>query len=98
MFLRIARQADPGLDVTGHEQALADVCRLLDGVPLALELAAARLRLVGIEGLRESLETGLELLRTTAPDVPERQRAMATTIAWSHDRLSEARASCAVAS
>ena len=89
MFLRIARQADPGLDVTGHEQALADVCRMLDGVPLALELAAARLRLVGIEGLLESLETGLELLRTTAPDVPERQRAMATTIAWSHDRLSE---------
>ena len=43
MFLRIARQADPGLDVTGHEQALADVCRMLDGVPLALELAAARL-------------------------------------------------------
>ena len=62
---------------------------MLDGVPLALELAAARLRLVGIEGLLESLETGLELLRTTAPDVPERQRAMATTIAWSHDRLSE---------
>jgi predicted ATPase/DNA-binding SARP family transcriptional activator len=89
MFLRIARQADPGLDVTGHEQALADVCRMLDGVPLALELAANRLRLVGIEGLLESLETGLELLRTTAPDVPERQRAMATTIAWSHDRLSE---------
>ena len=89
MFLRIARQADPGVDVTGHEQALADVCRMLDGVPLALELAAARLRLVGIEGLLESLETGLELLRTTAPDVPERQRAMATTIAWSHDRLSE---------
>lgn len=89
MFLRIARQADPGLDVTGHEQALAAVCRMLDGVPLALELAAARLRLVGIEGLLESLETGLELLRTTAPDVPERQRAMATTIAWSHDRLNE---------
>jgi predicted ATPase/DNA-binding SARP family transcriptional activator len=89
MFLRIARQADPGLDVTGHEQALAEVCRMLDGVPLALELAAARLRLVGMDGLLESLETGLELLRTTAPDVPDRQRAMATTIAWSHDRLGE---------
>ena len=89
MFLRIARQADPDLDVSGHEDALADVCRLLDGVPLALELAAARLRLVGFDGLRQSLESGLELLRTTAPDVPERQRAMATTIAWSHDRLGD---------
>jgi predicted ATPase len=42
-----------------------------------------------MDGLLESLETGLELLRTTAPDVPDRQRAMATTIAWSHDRLGE---------
>jgi predicted ATPase/DNA-binding SARP family transcriptional activator len=89
LFLRIAHQADPGLDVSGHEAELADVCRLLDGVPLALELAAARVRLVGIEGLRESLESGLELLRTTAPDVPERQRVLASTIAWSHDRLGE---------
>ena len=87
LFLRIAHQADPGLDVRGHESALADVCRLLDGVPLALELAAARVRLVGLDGLRESLESGLELLRTTAPDVPERQRVLASTIAWSHDRL-----------
>ena len=89
LFLRIAHQADPGLDVSGHESALADVCRLLDGVPLALELAAARVRMVGLEGLLESLESGLELLRTTAPDVPERQRALASTIAWSHDRLGE---------
>ena len=92
LFLRIARQADPGLDVRGHEAALAEVCRLLDGVPLAIELAAARVRLVGIDGLRESLESGLELLRTTAPDVPERQRALASTIAWSHDRLGDERA------
>ena len=89
LFLRIARQADPDLDVHGHEAALGEVCRLVDGVPLAIELAAARVRLVGIEGLRDSLVTGLELLRTTAPDVPERQRALASTIAWSHDRLAE---------
>ena len=68
---------------------MAEVCRLLDGVPLALELAAARVRLVGLDGLRESLESGLELLRTTAPDVPERQRVLASTIAWSHDRLGD---------
>jgi tetratricopeptide (TPR) repeat protein len=89
MFLRSARQTDPGLDVRGDEEGVAEVCRLLDGVPLAIELAAARVRLVGIDGLRESLHEGLELLRTTAPDVPERQRAVATTIAWSHDRLSD---------
>ena len=56
---------------------------------LAIELAAARVRLVGVEALRDSLESGLEMLRTTAPDVPERQRALATTIAWSHDRLGD---------
>jgi predicted ATPase/DNA-binding SARP family transcriptional activator len=89
LFSRLAQQADPQLDLTGRERELAEVCRLLDGVPLALELAAARVRLVGIDGLRASLETGLELLRTTAPDVPERQRALASTIAWSFDRLDE---------
>ncbi len=89
MFLRIARQADPGFDIGGNEGALAEVCRLLDGSPLAIELAAARVRLVGVEALRDSLESSLEMLRTTAPDVPERQRALATTIAWSHDRLEE---------
>ena len=87
LFTRLAQQADPHLDLTGRERELAEVCRLLDGVPLALELAAARVRVVGIGGLRESLESGLELLRTTAPDVPERQRALASTIAWSYDRL-----------
>ena len=89
LFVRIARQADPGFDIDGVEEALADVCRLLDGLPLAIELAAARVRLVGVEALRDSLESGLEMLRTTAPDVPERQRALATTIAWSHDRLGD---------
>ncbi|MEO6509476.1 MAG: BTAD domain-containing putative transcriptional regulator, partial [Nocardioides sp.] len=89
LFSRLAQQADPQLDLTGRERELAEVCRLLDGVPLALELAAARVRLVGLDGLRASLETGLELLRTTAPDVPERQRALASTIAWSFDRLDD---------
>ena len=89
LFVRIARQADPASTSTGGEEALADVCRLLDGSPLAIELAAARVRLVGVEALRDSLESGLEMLRTTAPDVPERQRALATTIAWSHDRLGD---------
>ena len=90
LFARIASQADPAFAVAGNEEALAEVCRLLDGVPLALELAAARVRLVGVEGLLTSLASGIELLRTTAPDVPERQRALASTIAWSHDRLDEA--------
>ena len=89
MFLRIAHQADRSFDLDGRVGAVAEVCRLLDGVPLALELAAARVRLVGLDGLRESLESGLELLRTTAPDVPERQRVLASTIAWSHDRLGD---------
>ena len=91
LFLRIARQADPRprrRRPGGRSWPRCAGCSTAS--PLALELAAARVRLLGLAGLRDSLESGLELLRTTAPDVPERQRALASTIAWSHDRLGDA--------
>jgi predicted ATPase/DNA-binding SARP family transcriptional activator len=95
LFTRAARQGDPSFVLDGHEDAVGEICRLLDGLPLALELAAARVRLLGVDGLSASLATGLELLRTTSPDVPERQRALASIIAWSHERLAdEARRLC----
>ena len=66
--------------------ALSDiraVCRALDGLPLAIELAAARTRLLTPAELRERLDRGLDVLPEAGPDRPERQRTLARTIEWS---------------
>jgi predicted ATPase/class 3 adenylate cyclase len=63
------------------------ICRRLDGLPLALELAAARLKLLEPLALLERLEERLPLLTQGALDLPERQRTLEATIAWSYDLL-----------
>ena len=65
----------------------ADICRRLDGLPLAIELGAARVRVLEPEGLLERLEDRLPILVTRARDVPERQRGLHATIEWSYDLL-----------
>jgi predicted ATPase/DNA-binding XRE family transcriptional regulator len=67
---------------------VADICRRLDGLPLALELAAARARGLPLSLLRERLEAALPLLTGGARDAPARQRSLRETIAWSFDLLS----------
>ena len=68
------------------------VCRRLDGPPLAVELAAARTRLLSPVEIRDHLERRFELLSGGPVDLPDRQRSIADTIAWSYDLLaSEAR-------
>ncbi len=95
LFGQRAVVAQPGFEVAGNELQVTALCRLLDGVPLALELAAARLRLVGVDRIGESLRAGVDLLSTASQEVPERQRALATTIQWSYDRLdADARRVC----
>lgn len=71
--------------------AVADVCRRLDGIPLALELAAASVPALGIADLRARL---VQSLSTFGPrrDMPQRQQTMLATIAWSYDLLSDAEA------
>lgn len=68
-------------------RAVAEICRRLDGLPLALELAAARLRLFSPEALVPRLEHSLKLLTGGARELPERQRTLRGAMAWSYDLL-----------
>lgn len=69
--------------------AVAEICRRLDCLPLALELAAARTNVLSPDRLLERLELRLPLLTGGARDAPERHRTLAATIAWSYDLLPE---------
>ena len=67
--------------------AVAQLCRRLDGLPLALELAATRVRALGVQGVVDRLDDRFRLLTTRQRDVPERQRTLTAVIAWSWDLL-----------
>ena len=71
------------------DECAAEICRRLDGLPLALELAAARLRFLDSKTLLERLERRLPLLTGGARNAPERQRTLRATIEWSHDLLDD---------
>ena len=80
----------PSLELTAaNEAVVSEICRRLDGLPLALELAAARLRLLTPEALLERLEHALDLLASGSRDAPGRQQTLRATIEWSHSLLDE---------
>ncbi len=83
-----ARRAD---FVLGEEEAplVAQLVTQLDGLPLALELAAARLDVLPLPALARRLGDRLELLASQAPDLPERQRSLEAAVGWSYDLLTE---------
>ncbi len=66
------------------------ICRQLDGLPLAIELAAARLPVLGLKGLQERLHDRLRVLGNASRGVPERQRTLRTALEWSHTLLAPA--------
>ena len=69
------------------DATVSEICRRLDDLPLALELAAARVKALSSKQILERLEQRLPLLTGGARDLPERQRTLRATIAWSHDLL-----------
>jgi non-specific serine/threonine protein kinase len=69
--------------------AIAQIARRLDGLPLAIELAAARVKLLPPEAILARLEHSLRLLTGGGRDLPDRQQTLRATIAWSHDLLTE---------
>jgi predicted ATPase/class 3 adenylate cyclase len=84
LFVERARAVGKELE---PDRNVESICRRLDGLPLAIELAAARTKLLGPEALLERLDSALPLLTGGPRDAPERQRTLRATIEWSYDLL-----------
>jgi predicted ATPase/DNA-binding CsgD family transcriptional regulator len=90
LFAERAASAVPGFTVSDENAvAIAQITRRLDGLPLAIELAAARVKLVPPEVILPRLEHSLGLLTGGNRDLPDRQQTLRGTIAWSYDLLTE---------
>jgi predicted ATPase/DNA-binding winged helix-turn-helix (wHTH) protein len=89
LFVQRARAAEPRFALDARNvAAVIDICRRLNGIALAEEMAAARLPLLGVHGLAAALDEQLDLLRAKLRDVPPRQQTLRATLEWSHGLLS----------
>ncbi len=88
LFWERAQAVRPDLELDLRTATLVvEICRKLDGLPLAIELAAARVKHLPLTAVRDQLEDRLRLLVGGPLDLPMRQRAIRDTVAWSHDLL-----------
>jgi predicted ATPase/class 3 adenylate cyclase/Tfp pilus assembly protein PilF len=88
LFVARAQAANPAFALTSdNAAAVAEICARLDGLPLAIELAAARIRGLTARDLARRLGAHLDLLASRAADRPDRQQTLRTAIAWSYDLL-----------
>jgi predicted ATPase len=84
LFVDRARAVRPGFALTeGNAAAVTEICRRLEGLPLAIELAAARTRLLDPAALLARLAATLDAIGAGAVDLPERQRTLRATVEWS---------------
>lgn len=90
LFVARARMVLPSFEVDASlAPSIWSVCLKLDGIPLALELAAARLRVLGVAQIAERVGDHLDLLAAKSDSLPDRQRTMRATLEWSHELLTE---------
>jgi len=90
LFVERAKAVKPDFKITNESApAVAEICVRLDGLPLAIELAAARIKMLPPRAMLQRLTSRLKLLTGGARDLPERQRTLRATIEWSHTLLDE---------
>jgi non-specific serine/threonine protein kinase len=87
LFVERSRALNPGFALGEAARAVAELCIRLDGLPLAIELAAARTDVLSPRMILDRLGERLSLLRWEAPDLPERQRTLRSAIDWSYELL-----------
>lgn len=91
LFVQRARAAKPDFELNQQNAAaVAEICARLDGLPLAIELAAVRVKVLSPSSMQARLASRLELLTGGARDLPRRQQTLRATIDWSYDLLSPA--------
>jgi predicted ATPase/class 3 adenylate cyclase len=87
LFLDRARAVRPGWEPGADSAIVDEICRLVDGLPLGIEIAAARVSLLPLRAIRDRLASSLPLPGTGSRDSPARQRTLEATVEWSHSLL-----------